>query len=347
MSTAGPSDGDVAQPQGVAFRLGLRARARQLDAKLVFPEGEDPRTCQAVAEMLREGLLVPVLLGPPMAVRARLAEAGVDPDRVAIFDPKGPATLDNYASELHTLRQHKQMTLEEARGWAADPLIRGALMVRRGEVDGSIAGAVYPTARVLRAALWCVGLAPGISVVSSSFYMVVKEFRGGGDEVLTFTDAGVVPDPTAEQLADIAAAAARARRGVVGDEPRVAFLSYSTRGSAAGPNVERVRRAAELFRLRHPEVPSDGELQADAALIEAVGAGKAPGSPVAGQANVLVFPDLGAANIAYKLVQRLAGAAAVGPVVQGLAHPCNDLSRGALSSDVVEMACVTALMTRA
>ncbi|MGH7482151.1 MAG: phosphate acyltransferase, partial [Longimicrobiales bacterium] len=210
-------------------------------------------------------------------------------------------------------------------------------------VHGSVAGAVDATAAVLRAALACVGTAPGNRTVSSAFYMVVPPFRAEHAEVLSFTDAGVVPAPDAEQLADIAQAAVLARAAVVGDEPRVAFLSYSTHASAAGESPDRMRRALALFRQRMPDVLADGELQADAALIHDVALRKAPDSSLRGTANVLVFPDLDAANIAYKLVQRIAHAEAFGPIVQGLARPCNDLSRGASVRDIVNVACVTAL----
>ena len=224
-------------------------------------------------------------------------------------------------------------------------------LVAAGEVDGAVAGAVASTATVLRAGLRTIGPAEGIRTVSSAFYMVVPPFRApeaGGpsvaEEVLTFTDAGVVQYPTAEQLAEIGVAAARARRAIVGDEPRVAFLSHSTKGSAEGESVDRVRRALERFRALEPEVPADGELQGDAALIASVGERKAPGSAVAGRANVLVFPDLDSANIAYKLVQRISSGVALGPVVQGLRRPYNDLSRGATTEEIVQVACITALM---
>jgi len=330
----------------LAFQAALRARAQARPRTIVFPEGDEPRTIEVVSEIIRERLLRPVLLGETDAVKDALAAAGCDPTSVSVVDPS--SDTDRYALELLELRRSSTLTDDEARNQAQararEPLFQAALMVRKGEADGSVAGAVHTTGEVLRAAIKCVGPAAGIRTVSSSIYMVVQDFRGRGEEVISFTDAGVVPEPTPQQLSDIAFAAVRTRALVVGDEPRVAFLSYSTRGSARGAGVDRVVEGLRLFRERAPEIPSDGELQVDAALVEAVARHKAPDSAVAGLANILVFPDLGAANIGYKLVERLGAAAAVGPIVQGLAKPLNDVSRGASVEAILEVACVTALM---
>ncbi|GMR12919.1 MAG: phosphate acetyltransferase [Gemmatimonadota bacterium] len=307
----------------MSFVESLHARARVLDRKIVFPEGEDPRVLAAVATLVAERLVRPVVLGPLDEVRASLRQAGVDPSLVLVVDPPERDTQDR----------------------PKDVLVAAALMVHGGEADGAVAGAVRATPDVVRAGLSHIGLPDGMNTVSSSFYMVVPPFRGSEQEVLTFADAGVVPEPDERQLAEIAAAAADARRAIVGDEPVVAFLSYSTLGSAAGDSVQRMVRARDLFRKLRPDVPADGELQGDAALIEAVAARKAPGSPAAGKANVLIFPDLNSGNIAYKLVQRLAGADAFGPIIQGLRLPFNDLSRGSEPSDIVNVACITALMS--
>lgn len=323
------------------FRLRLRARAAGQGRRLLFPESEDTRTAAAIRTLLELDLCVPTLVGDPERVRANLAQAGVD-GPVEIINPE--SDLARWAARLQELRAHRAMTLEDATGHARNPLIRAALMVGADEYQGSVAGAANTSGDVVRAALWAVGPVEGIRTVSSAFYLTVRDFRGAGEETLTFTDAAVVQYPSAVQLADIAYAAADARRRVVGDEPILAFLSHSTLGSATGPSIDRVREAVKLFRSRHPSIPAEGEFQADAALIPSVGNRKAPGSPVAGRANVLVFPDLDSANIAYKLTERLAGGEAVGPIMHGLRRPCNDLSRGANADDIVDVACVTALM---
>jgi phosphate acetyltransferase len=328
------------------FLAQVRRRAAELQRRVVLPEGTDERTLEAAARLRVGGLVRPIVLGDPTHVRRRLAAHGAEAGDVEVIDPRADPTRAVFAEELAAARGHRGLTLHGAHELLADPLYFAAMLVRGGIADASVAGASRTTGDVLRAAITCVGTAAGIRTVSSSFYMVVRPFRGTEEpEVLTFTDGGVVPSPTAEQLTEIAQAAVRARRSIVGDEPRVAFLSYSTHGSASGPEVEKVRTALETFLRREPDVAADGELQADAALIEAVAQRKAPHSAVGGRANVLVFPDLDAANISYKLVQRLAGADALGPILQGLARPCNDLSRGASVEDIVNVACIAALQS--
>lgn len=323
----------------MAFLRRLAERAASGGRRIVLVEGWDERVADAARRLQEAGHLDPVLLIPDDAVeppsewRGTVRCAGDDPD------------LERYAELFREVQAKKKLSASKARDRVRDPLYFAGCMVRAGDADGAVAGATHATADVVRAALRCIGMAQGFRMVTGAFYMVVPSFRGTPEhEVLTFADAGVVPDPDPEQLVEIAAQAAHMRPRIVGDEARVAFLSFSTRGSARSPATEKMSRAHGLFEARYPNILADGELQADAALIRHVGQRKVPDSPVAGHANVLIFPDLGAGNIAYKLVERLAGATAIGPILHGLARPYNDLSRGADPASIEAVAYVTALM---
>jgi phosphate acetyltransferase len=319
----------------------LADRARRHPRRILFPEGDDPRVLEAAAQLQKDGLAHPVILGIPDAVRDGVLVRGGDPGGIEVLDRRVLGE-DGEALTHHLWARRRSRGLSEAQAAQVirEPLFRATALLALDRVDGVVAGAMASTAEVLRAALWCVGPADGIDLVSSSFHMILP---GEPERVLTFTDPAVVPEPTGPQLAQIARAACRARRAIFSDSPVVAFLSYSTRGSAEGPSVSRVRDAVRRFRDMEPGTPADGEFQVDTALVPEVARRKAPDSAVGGAANVLVFPSLDAGNIGYKLVERLAGAMALGPILQGLRRPVNDLSRGATAQDIVQVAVITGL----
>jgi phosphate acetyltransferase len=320
----------------------IKENAKKQLRRIVLPEGSEPRTLKAANIALSEGLAEIILIGDPREIHQMASDEKLDFIKMSrIVDPENFDQKESYTDVLVELRKHKGMTREKAHELLKDPLHLATMMIKCGDADGEVAGAMNATGDVLRPAFQYVKTLPGITVVSGAFLMILPEANYGEDGLLVFADCAVHPDPDDKELAEIAVATAQTARSIAKIEPRVAMLSFSTKGSAKHDLVDKVVSATKIAREMDPELQIDGELQLDAALVEAIGASKAPGSSIAGKANVLVFPSLEAGNIGYKLVQRLAGAQAVGPILQGMAAPINDLSRGCSVEDIVNMIAIT------
>ncbi len=320
----------------------IKQKAISHDKTIVLPEALEERTLKAADVILSEGIARIILLGNNESIKEMAGQHGLQSiEKATIIDPVTFEEKDFYADMLYELRKHKGLTKDEALKLVEDPLYLATLLIKNGVADGEVAGAMNATGDVLRPAFQIVKTLPGISVVSGAFIMIMKEKHWGEDGILVFADCAVHPDPDAKELAEIAVMTAHTTKAIAGIEPRVAMLSFSTKGSAKHPMVDKVSEATNMARDKEPGLLIDGEMQADAAIVEAIGKKKAPDSPIAGKANVLVFPSLESGNIGYKLVQRLAGAEAVGPVLQGMAAPINDLSRGCSVEDIVNLVAIT------
>lgn len=320
------------------FISDVRSKAMKLNSKVAFPDAEDIRTLKASVFLNENKIAVPVLVGNEEAIKKVASENGLNIDGIEIINPSHSKDIEKYADMLYQKRKEKGMTYQVALETVKDPLYFAGFLLETDQVKVTVGGNVSSTGDVIRAALYTVGVAKGISIVSSFFIMLVA------DRMLCFGDCAVNPDPNSQQLADIAISSAKNFQAITGEEPRVAMLSFSTKGSASHPLVDKVKEATEIVHQKAPNLLADGEMQADAALIAAIGERKCKESEVAGKANVLIFPDLNAGNIGYKLTERLGGAEAVGPIVQGLNKPYCDLSRGCSVDDMVNVAAICSLM---
>jgi phosphate acetyltransferase len=321
----------------------IYAKAREAKKRITLPEAEDVRTVTAAQRIAAEALAEVVLIQTQEKIEAAVRESGADVSACRIVDPLTSPLREQYAKEFYELRKHKGITLEKAYEIVADPLYFGCMMVYSDEADGQVSGATHSTADTVRPALQILKTAPDCKLVSSFFVMIVPDCPYGENGVFIYADCGLVINPNAEELAEIAIQSAHTMKTLLGFEPRVAMLCFSTKGSASDPIADKVIEATRIAKERRPDLILDGELQGDAAIVDWIGAKKAPGSPVAGKANVLIFPDLNAGNICYKLTERLAKAEAYGPVLQGLRRPVNDLSRGCDANDIVNVAAITAV----
>jgi phosphate acetyltransferase len=322
----------------------IKQNAQKHNKRIVLPEGYEERTIMAADQAIAEDLAQIIIIGDPDEIMSHGAKLGLkNLGKATIVNPKSHPKKEQYINLMVELRKSKGMTVEEASKLIEDPLYLGVLMIKSGDADGEVSGADHATGDVLRPAFHYVKTAPGISVVSGAFIMILQDKNLGDNGVIIFADGAVHPNPTDKELAEIAIASAHTAKVIAGLEPRVALLSFSTKGSAKHELVDKVISATKIAQQMAPDLMIDGELQGDAALVESIGQKKAPGSRIAGKANVLIFPDLNCGNIAYKLVQRLAHAEAIGPILQGMAAPINDLSRGCSVSDIVSMIAITAM----